>query len=136
MEKAAEERALLIISGSSEEFDWWENHSGVHRLPAGSIKLRSRLTQREAILPEDHFYEDPQLEALRSTAVASPRASSCWALGCRCAQEYRANPNVWYRAVTGPLHGHAEGQDVTRCGPSEALAGAASRRADDEVCRP
>ncbi len=76
MERAARERAFLIIGVSSKEFDWWENHSGGHRLPAGSIELGSCLTKREAILPEDHFYEDPQLERLRLAHAASLQAAS------------------------------------------------------------
>jgi hypothetical protein len=31
-----------------------------------------------------------------------------------------ASGNIWYRAESGPLHGHTEGQDVTRCKPSIA----------------
>ena len=76
MERAASERAFLIISVSSKEFDWWVNHPGCYRLPAGLIELRSCLTKREAILREDHSYEDPQLGPLRSTADASLRVSS------------------------------------------------------------
>jgi hypothetical protein len=117
MKKAARGRAFLIISVSSEEVDWWENHSGVHRLPAGSIKLGSHLTQCEAILPEDHFYEDPQMEPLESTADASLRVSLYRGRGCRYAQENRAKPNVSFDAVSRRLHGHAEEQDVTRNRP-------------------
>jgi hypothetical protein len=53
-----------------------EPFPGGHRLPAGSIELGSCLTKREAILPEDHSYEDPQLEPLRLAHAASLQAAS------------------------------------------------------------
>ncbi len=75
MERAASERAFLIIGVSSKEFDWWVNHSSAHRLPAGSIELGSCLTKREAILPKDHSYENSQLEPLRLAHAASLKAA-------------------------------------------------------------
>ncbi len=76
MKRLARERAFLIISVSSMGFDWWENHSGCYRLLAGSLMLGLGLMKREAIRPEDHSYEDPQLGLLRSTVDASLRVSS------------------------------------------------------------
>ncbi len=76
MERAASERAFLIIGVSSKEFDWWENHSGWLRAPCRIIELGSCLTKREAILHEDHSYEDPQLEPLRLAYAASLQAAS------------------------------------------------------------
>ncbi len=81
MESTTRERAFLVISVSSEEVDWWGNHSHAHRLPEGSIRLGSHLIKCEVILPEDQLYEDPQLEPLRSTDDASLWASSHWGTG-------------------------------------------------------